>query len=242
MATAVAPPPSTGTAPLGTPSTSLGATAVAPPPSPASLPANQYLFITIETGEETTATDGSGVFLNGITKTENPFAIQDGKNSNTSFYDDSGKLSLICFEKIPRTALKNLPPGGMNFMYVVTRYVNLSTSVLTSIGDDLMFYSPSGSGYDGIQAVVKQVEEMEKTPPREQINILSLNGGGGPEVIQSIASYEGDIVDDDAFRKLKGTKGISAALKSIQKEYKGLIFGSKLPIVGASMEKGFITP
>jgi len=207
-------------------------TAVAPPPE------NQYLFITIETGKETT--DGSGVFLNGVMKSDNPFAIQDGKNSNTSFYDDSGKLSLICFEKIPRTALKNLPPGGMNFMYVVTRYVNLSTSVLASIGDDLMFYSSGGgNGYDGIQEVVKQVEEMEKPPSKDQIKILSLSG---EEVIQSIASYDGDIMEEDAFRKLKGTKGISVALKSIKKEYKGLIFGSKPPKEGAPLVKGFITP
>jgi len=242
MATAIAtaPPPQETLNPASslappTPST--------PPPEipPALLPENSYIFIQAETTtvSGSVSSDVSGKFLNGISLTDNPFAIQDGKSSNTSFYDDDGKLSLICFEKIPRTQLKNLPPGGLNQMYVVTRYENLENSILSQLGDDLMIYSTGKGDYASIQPIVKFAEKMEKTPAKKTLKVLELSG----DVITKIPNFEGDLVADDVFLKSLGSIGIGKTLiNTLKGQYRGIIIGSVIPTEGSILTKGLLSP
>lgn len=222
-----------------------------PPPEPSApmteivpqvfRPENSYIFIQAETTTFSGPVSGdvSGKFLNGVSLTDNPFAIQDGKSSNTSFYNDDGKLSLICFEKIPRTQLKNLPPGGLNEMYVVTRYENLENSILSQLGDDLMIYSTGKGDYGSIQPIVKFAEKMEKSPAKDTLKILGLSG----DVITKISNFEGDIVDDDVFLKSLGSVGIGKTLiKTLKGEYRGIILGSTIPTSGSILTKGLLSP
>ena len=222
-----------------------------PPPEPSApmteivpqvfRPENSYIFIQAETTTFSGPVSGdvSGKFLNGVSLTDNPFAIQDGKSSNTSFYDDDGKLSLICFEKIPRTQLKNLPPGGLNQMYVVTRYENLENSILSQLGDDLMIYSTGKGDYGSIQPIVKYAERMEKPPAKDTLKILGLSG----DLITKISIFEGDIVDDDVFLKSLGSVGIGKTLiKTLKGEYRGIIIGSVIPTEGSILTKGLLSP
>jgi hypothetical protein len=231
MATATAPPPPEPSAPM---------TEIVPQ---VFRPENSYIFIQAET--TTISVSGpvsgevSGKFLNGVSLTDNPFAIQDGKSSNTSFYDDDGKLSLICFEKIPRTQLKNLPPGGLNQMYVVTRYENLENSILSQLGDELMIYSTGKGDYGSIQPIVKFAEKMEKPPAKDTLKILGLSG----DVITKISNFEGDIVADDVFLKSLGSTGIGKTLvKTLKSEYRGIIIGSVIPTSESILTKGLLSP
>jgi hypothetical protein len=229
MATVTAPPPPEPSAPM---------TEIVPQ---VFRPENSYIFIQAETTTFSGPVSGdvSGKFLNGVSLTDNPFAIQDGKSSNTSFYNDDGKLSLICFEKIPRTQLKNLPPGGLNEMYVVTRYENLENSILSQLGDDLMIYSTGKGDYGSIQPIVKFAEKMEKSPAKDTLKILGLSG----DVITKISNFEGDIVDDDVFLKSLGSVGIGKTLiKTLKGEYRGIILGSTIPTSGSILTKGLLSP
>jgi hypothetical protein len=237
MATATAPLPQGTSTPLTLPPSAPSPEDL-PVPS-ALLPQNSYIFIQSETTTGSVSGDVSGIFLNGVFLTDNPFAIQDGKSSNTSFYDDDGKLSLICFEKIPRTQLKNLPPGGVNEMYVVTRYENLEKSILSELGDDLMIYSTGKGDYGSIQSIIKYAENIEKTPSKDTLKILGLSG----DIITKISNFEGDIVTDDVFLKSVGSIGIGKTLvKTLKRDYRGIILGSVKLTEGSILTKGLLSP